>query len=102
MPVAKEIMESKELKASRKNYEQSMYQFVKDEDLTLRQLETEPIRKVLRALLVVHTNALTYCGVRILFFHFFYERDVPVTLLSGARFLQLVLEDSQTRGHLPY
>lgn len=46
--------------------------------------------------------ALNDGQIREVFFQYFWERYFPITLLNSAQFLQLVLDNSQTKAYLPY
>lgn len=60
IPVTREIMESMDVKASRRNSILKLSQFPKGENLGLHELGAEQIFQGLRACLVVHMYALNY------------------------------------------
>lgn len=68
-------------------------QYLKRENVALQELKTEKIREVYRAFLAGHTYALKDGWITDLFFHHVHSRNFPVTLLYGARFLKLALDN---------
>lgn len=100
VPAAKEILESMEVEALLRKSALKISQFLENEDLAVCELRAKQISHVLRALLPVHTYALQDGRSQELYFHCFCERNFSGTLLNGARFSQLVLDDFQTKTHL--
>lgn len=102
VPAPKEIIERMELEFSRRKTALKESQIHTSRKLDLHKLGTEYIFQVLRASLAVHTNVMMDCRIRELFFAVFCYRTFPVTLLNGARFLQLVFNNTQAKANMPY
>lgn len=102
VPAARRIVESMEVKTSQRQSALKISQIKKSADLAQRELGTERIWQVLRPSLVVQAYVLIDGKIRELFCHIFSERNYPLTLPNGARFLKLVLGNSQGNAHLSY
>lgn len=68
----------------------------------IRELGSELVRRILRAFLSMHTYSLKNGWIRRLLFYMSFVTNLPVSLLNGARFLQLVLDSSQARRKMLY
>lgn len=77
-------------------------QFLRSENQTLRQIRTEQIGQSFKKPPVAHMRAMKDIQIRELFLHIFCKRSFSVLLISGAWFLQLVLDDSQAMAHILY
>lgn len=75
-------------------------QILRSESVALHEPGTGQIIQVLRASLRVRTYAMKYGRISKLLFHFFRQRDFPVTVLNCARVLQFVLDNNQAKAHI--
>lgn len=102
VPAAKEIMEKVVVKVLQKTFVLKVHQILPTEKLILHELGTEEIRQLLGAALHIHMYSMKNSRAQELFSDFSLERNVTVTYLNSARFLQLVFETIQARAHTPY
>lgn len=79
-----------------------MSQLLSSKNLALLKLATVQFCRGLPSPLVVRTYALEDDRILGLFFHPFRERNFPVTFLRDVRFLQLVLDDLQSKRQISY
>lgn len=101
-PAAEEIMEKTEVEVSWGNYALIESPFLKREKLALRKFGAQQARQALREPPAAHTYMMKDGRGRVLFFHVFRERSFSVTLLNGARFSPLPLDNSQCKTKIPY
>lgn len=101
VPVAREIMVSVKVEALRRNIALKLLQFLKSENLALRELQTEQIYQGPRASLTVHTYTMKDGRIQEIFLYLFHNWNSRVSLLNRAWFFWLVLNKNQANAHLP-
>lgn len=89
------------VKVSWGRYVLKMSQFLTRGNPALCKLGTEKIFQAIRAFLAVQRYALKHCLVQELLFTSFAKKISPVGLLTDARVLQLVLDNSQSKAYVP-
>lgn len=100
---AKDIMSKMKRKLSRRESELNESKFLISEKMVLQDIGTEQIVQVIRASLAIHTYKLKYGRIWKLFIPMSSDQDYPASLLSGARFLHLVLNGNvRVKAMIPY
>lgn len=99
---ANENIERTKIKVWRSKAALKESQFRTSEKPALRELVTEQSCQVLISALTVYTHAIKLGRLREIFLDVFRGRNLPVTLLSSARLLELVLDNSQVKAQMLY
>lgn len=75
--------------------------FLTNENLVLREFNTEQIRQVIKSSLAAHMNTVKDVQIRELLSYIFCERHFSVTLLNKTQFLHFALVNSQAKVQTP-
>lgn len=100
-PTEKESMERMEFKSFRRKYTLNQSQFLKSKNLAHCRLRTMKLLQVFTVSMTGHSYAMKASRSPELYLDVCCNRNLPVTLLNGAHFLQLVLYNNEAKERMP-